>query len=238
VVKTGARAASLSTLLTSAGYRLSLVSSSPPRLGELSSGARERVLGLYRSLGGVNATVDLRPGGWDLVLDADLAVELDEELHFNRYRAVTLEPAWAAALPWRDDYLVASAAHEGECLAAGRWGKRWTNPSCEKLFGPGDPPGTFNAHGAPRWKQRALYDAMKDVAALDLPRTRLARISTVDRFAGIELGLALNGRAKVDLDALRDLLERRTLVGRSVGNAVRVVAGDRSPPRRGSADRQ
>ena len=31
-----------------------------------------------------------RPGRWDLVFEEDLVVELDEELHFNRYRASTL----------------------------------------------------------------------------------------------------------------------------------------------------
>ena len=102
----------------------------------------------------------LRPGPWDLAFEGNLFVELDEELHFNRYRSVTLEPAWAVELPWRRDYMSFSVEHEPACLAAARWGKRWTNPSCERIFGPADPPGTFGVVGAPRWKQRALYDAM------------------------------------------------------------------------------
>jgi len=41
-----------------------------------------------------------RPGGWDLPFRGPLLVELDEELHFNCYRATTLEASWEADLPW------------------------------------------------------------------------------------------------------------------------------------------
>jgi hypothetical protein len=41
----------------------------------------------------------LRPGAWDLVFADGLVVELDEELHFNRYRAQSLQNEWATDLP-------------------------------------------------------------------------------------------------------------------------------------------
>lgn len=137
-------------------------------------------------------------------------VELDEELHFNRYRAQTLQPVWAAALPWHDDYIDFSSRHELHCLAAGKWGKRWTNPSCESMFGAPEACGSFEGVGAPRWKQRALYDAMKDIAALSPGKERLARVSVWDKVGSTKLGDALIGGTQIDLDHLRDLVARRT----------------------------
>jgi hypothetical protein len=181
-----------------------------PRARDFSPESSQRVDVIYRALGGTNADARLRPGPWDLAFDGGLVVELDEELHFNRYRGSTFELAWTCRMPWRDDYLEFTVEYEPACLAAARWGKRWTNNSCERLFGKADPPGTFLPIGAPRWKQRALYDAMKDIWALEGQHFQLARLATVDVIGGIHLGDALEGRAVVDLDALRELVERRT----------------------------
>lgn len=149
-------------------------------------------------LGG-NAGFDrFRPGAWDLAFEDGLVVELDEQLHFNRYRATTLHEEWARFLPWRGSYLVYCQEREADCLTDGGWGKRWTNPSCERLFGPADPPGTFQAGGAPRWKQRALYDALKDAVALASTTVRLARLAIYDEVEGVELDAALEGRAEID----------------------------------------
>jgi len=87
-------------------------------------------------------------------------------------------------------------------------GQERTNDSCETLFGAADPPGAFTRVGAPRWKQRALYDAMKDLIALKTPEVSLVRLATVDVVAGVKLGDALEGRAALDLAALADLVGR------------------------------
>ncbi len=92
---------------------------------------RADVLALYRSLGGRLDRPALRPGAWDRALVGGDVVELDEELHFNRYRARTLEWSWSRGLPWRDAHLAMCRAHESKCVSAGSWGKRWTNPSSE-----------------------------------------------------------------------------------------------------------
>jgi hypothetical protein len=210
VVKTGARAVALERLLERAGYRPIVGRLQPPRMIDLSPGAVDRVLELYRALGGTNSAASFRPGAWDLAFEVGLVVELDEELHFNRYRALTLDPSWTAQLPWRADYLAFASEHEPACLAAARWGRRWTNPSCERLFGAADPPGTLGSGGAPRWKQRALYDAMKDAAVVGHPDLRLARLSTVDMVGGVRLNDVLRGHTDVDIGALRDLLDRRS----------------------------
>lgn len=167
----------------------------PPRLHDLGE-LVARIEDMYRQLGGVQAEPTLQPGAWDLALEGGLVVELDEELHFNRYRATTFEPAWTASLPWRAECLRSCTEHEPACLAAGTWGKRWTNPSCVRLFGESGAAGDLSGIGAPRRKQRALYDAIKDAAAA-VGAVRLARIAAVDVVAGVRLEDALEGRAEI-----------------------------------------
>ena len=139
---------------------------------------KDELMELYRRFGGQDEVPTLRPGPWDLVLEGRLVVLADEELHFNRYRALTLSVSWSTDLPWRAPYLGYCGQHEDECLSAGSWGKRWTNPSCERMFGTSDHVGELDGAGAPRWKQRALYDAMKDIA----PTIHLDSVWLVFRF--------------------------------------------------------
>ena len=223
MVRTGARAEALGHLLEQIGFEPADVSRAVPRAWDFATDSH--LLELYRSLGGKEREPTLRPGAWDLVFRGAVFVELDEELHFNRYRRLTLEPEWAALLPWHADYLKFTLDYEHGCLAAGRWGKRWTNDSCETLFGAADPPGDFTRVGAPRWKQRALYDAMKDLIALKTPEMSLVRLATVDVVAGVKLGDALEGRAALDPAALADLVGRRAsrpgIAQRAIGDVER-----------------
>jgi hypothetical protein len=92
---------------------------------------------------------------------------------------------------------------------AGIGGRRWTSPSGERLFGQADPDGVFGVHGAPRWKQRALYDAMKDAAAA-VGQVRLARISIYDTVEDVVLNDVLYGRAHVSANAIVELVNQRT----------------------------
>lgn len=207
MVKTGARALALKDLLVRSGLKLGSTSPPAPRLSTLPSEVTEEVIELYRKLGGTSESPRLLPGAWDLSFDG-LLIELDEELHFNRYRSLTLSQPWSVSLPWAAPYLALCDVHEPECLAAGRWGRRWTSPSCESLFGVADPPGTLGRSGAPRWKQRALYDAMKDASTAG--DVRLARLSTHDQIDGVRLDSALAGKAQIDLDELSELVKQRT----------------------------
>ena len=152
----------------------------------------------------------LRPGAWDLALEGGMVVELDEELHFNRYRTRALAEPWARNLPRRDAYVVMCADREDDCVRAGSWGKRWTNKSCERMFGSAAPAACLNAPGgAPRWKQRALYDAVKDaVASLSGP-PRVVRLAVHDEIGGVGLGAMLEGRGKAASSELRALVEQR-----------------------------
>jgi hypothetical protein len=199
----------LAALLSDTGLHVIPARPAAPRLDSLPSPLRDDVLDLYRALGGRSGRPALRPGAWDLALASGTVVELDEELHFNRYRAQTLDRSWSARLPWRVDYLAMCRAHEQECVRAGSWGKRWTNPSCEAMFGPSGTAGDLGA-GAPRWKQRALYDAIKDAQAAVGAGPSLVRLSVHDTLGGTTLGAALEGRAAADPGALRGLVDRRS----------------------------
>lgn len=143
------------------------------------------------------------------MLQDGLLVELDEELHFNRYRALTLGAPWAADLPWREDYLRYCSQNESACVAAAKWGKRWTNPSCERLFGVAGPAGSFEGNGAPRWKQRALYDAIKDAFALSQQEYRLARVAVYDDIDGRTLEEVLRSPRPDDAEAVAELVRSR-----------------------------
>ena len=172
--------------------------------------AAARTLDLYRALGGTaEEFVVFRPGGWDIVLADGLIVELDEEQHFTRYRATTLEPVWCNALPWASDYRRFSTTHEDAALKKASRGGYWASPSTERMFGPADAPGVFAPSGAPRWKQRALYDAMRDAFAA-AGEVRLARVAVWDEVGDTTLARVLDGRADVDHDALAELVARRT----------------------------
>lgn len=78
------------------------------------------------------------------------------------------------------------------------------------MFGPAGPRGILDGAGSPRWKQRAICDAMRDAAALHR-NVRLVRLSTYDEVGGATLGCALEGTAPVDRDALQRLIEERTV---------------------------
>jgi hypothetical protein len=135
-----------------------------------------------------------------------LLLELDENFHFHRYRGTTLDAPWAALLPWTVPYR--QYVRDGE-RRAGIGGRRWTSPSAERLFGRADPDGVFGVHGAPRWKQRALYDAMKDAAAA-VGQVRLARISIYDTVEDVVLNDVLYGRTHVSADVIVELVNQRT----------------------------
>jgi hypothetical protein len=135
---------------------------------------------VFGSVGGVDRNAPIRPGRWDLEFDG-VMVELDEILHFNRYRMVTLaSPVYASLSKFpRHQYRDFCSDYEAECASIGRVGGRWTNASCERQFGPAGPRGDLSGAGAPRWRQRAFYDFVKDLAPLALG-VRMARISIYD----------------------------------------------------------
>lgn len=192
---------------------LDAVDAKPPRLrvDSLPQDAQAHLFQLYRKLGGVlDSLPSYTTGGWDIVLPDGRKVELDEEQHFNRYRAISLQQEWAQKLPWRGEYLDDAQGREDACLRVASRTGFWSNPSAERMFGPSGVRGILEGAGSPRWKQRALYDATKDIAALH-GVVRLARLSVWDTVDGVPLGSVLTGRVEVDKEALMGLVDERTV---------------------------
>ncbi len=71
----------------------------------------------------------------------------------------------------------------------------------ERMFGSAD---------SSRWKQRALYDATKDMAALH-GIIRMARLSVWDTVDGAVLGNVVTGLSDVKPGALMALVNERTV---------------------------
>ena len=205
MVRTGARASALRALLEDAGYEF-VAGPAPLRLNMLRAREQDEVRRLYSLLGGKRSPERFAPGRWDLTTKDSIAIELDEQFHFTRYRAMTLDSQHLVEAPWRSAYLGYCSAFES---AAARGGGRWTSTSTERMFGPSDPVGYFGERGTARGKQRALYDAMKDLAAASgvVP---LVRVSIYDVVAGASVNDILCGKASVSAGDLRSLLEART----------------------------
>jgi hypothetical protein len=183
VSKTGERAAALASLLEAAGLRR-VTCPAVRRIDGISEDRVRALRELYQALGGGPERFPLiRPGGWDLAFGDGLLVELDEQQDFNRYRAMTLKPPWADSLPWARCYQFYCNDREVECMRYGKAQGRWTNPSAERFFGAAQVRGGLDGVGAPRWRQRAFYDAVKDA----LPGRRLARVSVHDEIEGRSL---------------------------------------------------
>ena len=155
----------LADLLVSAGFQIERPG---PKCDALiaSSSIRDSLDVMYRALGGTQEEYPRRVGRWDLAF-GDVLVELDEEQHFNRYRAQTLSsPIYHNCSAFVVvDYQTQCHHRERECVAKCHGGY-WTNPSCERQFGPADPIRTFREFGSPRCKQRAFYDLLKDASVV------------------------------------------------------------------------
>lgn len=141
------------------------------------TGLLNEVTRTYRRLGGILQNPPLSFGKWDICLDGFI-VELDEEQHFNRYRASTLDSYIYHMEDGFDIFAYQKYCHEfeRECLRKSSWGKYWTSPSTEKQFGSPGPKGNLVGDGSPRWRQRAFYDYLRDLFATiyNIPLIRIS----------------------------------------------------------------
>jgi hypothetical protein len=204
------QARSLQTLLVANGVRAELEREFDvvrPDLGDLTASLRRQAISLYRKLAyppaGKGTLPPFSPQDWDLRVEGIL-VELDESQHFNRYRQRTLRPSAYGGLNSfpLTLYRRYCTSYEAKCPSAAGF---WTNKSCEEMFGPAAPPPIraqglieFSEPGSPRWKQRAFYDFLKDLAPL-CGIGSLARVSVWDEIPGCNgrtLGPALTEGAR------------------------------------------
>lgn len=179
--------------------------------GALPAAVAEQLLVIFRGMGGIPAHEDsLAPRHWDMRAD-DLLIEFDEALHFNRYRSLSLAAPWSAVLPWSEAYTRYSLEMEGMCLSDGAYGKKWANPSCKSMFGESDEPGVLGSLGSSRWKQRAVYDALKDAYALHTQGVALARVSIHDEVGGMNVNQATKKDILLNPVALQGFIRSRTV---------------------------
>lgn len=170
----------------------------------------------YRKLGGVLPKPPLRFGPWDIVLK-DFIAELDEEQHFNRYRALTLESFVYHEFRGFDliEYTRYCSKYELGCLKKSTWGKYWTSPSSEYQFGPPGPRGDLSGNGSPRWKQRAFYDYLRDVYAM-ISGIPIIRISVYDKVnINHQLKIVdniLSNNNSADLNEIVKFIERKSIL--------------------------
>lgn len=200
-----ARANALKTLLASVGW-IPVKSPRLTRVTDLPADLRVRVQATYATLGGLpSAAGRIRPGPYDLAFQHPdrglVVVELDEEQHFTQWREQTLQQPWAGDVPWTEPYL----RYCSESPHYRLHGHYWTSPASERMFGPADPPGDFTNMGSPRGRQRALYDAVKDL----LPGPPLARVAVHDSVAGATVERILRGKAQDRQDELVSAVEAR-----------------------------
>lgn len=146
----------------------------------LKAGILEPVLEVYHELGGINDAVPFDFPPYDFLID-DKFLILDEELHFNRYRNITLRSGLYESLPLIkvDNYKRYGRQFEKECLKSGMRSGLWTNPKAEKFFGKSADAGDFFRNGSSEWKLRAFYDFLQDANAL-ISKKEIIRISIYD----------------------------------------------------------
>jgi hypothetical protein len=103
-------------------------------------------------------------GKFDIKLNGGY-IEVDEELHFNKYRLITLNSKIYknSKILNLENYKKFCTEYEEKCLKAGNYGKKWKNDSTEKQFGKSNKDGNLDKNGSSRWKQRAFYDLIKDI---------------------------------------------------------------------------
>jgi hypothetical protein len=164
---------------------------------------------LFRELGGLEGSNGVfTAGDWDLADDKGMYLEFDEDAHFHRYRGLTLDLPWSAQLPWTEDYRRYCEDFESKTRVFGGF---WTGGAAERQFGPASARRDFTGNGGPRWKQRALYDAVRDAVALYTEGIGLIRVSIYDEINGVPLGKLLKPGKLVAPQQLEELIARRTI---------------------------
>jgi hypothetical protein len=146
-------------------------------------------------------TISMTPGFKSPPGVSYLAIELDEEQHFNRYRTVTLSCPEYLRMPWfpLSPYQNYSLTFEPLCLAKASYLGYWSTIGSVRIFGPPGPKVVLTGSGSPRWKQRAYYDYLRDILPLACPVLRVARLSIYDNIGAsgscVPLSLAPKSRA-------------------------------------------
>lgn len=145
------------------------------------SGLDNEVMSIYKKLGGTQYEYPINYR-WDIKYP-DFCIELDEQLHFNRYRLITLESEIYSNYKYFsiDNYKSYCKLYEDKCLASGKYGNKWKSKSSEKLFLNSSPDGIIEGNGSSRWRQRAFNDFLKDINSI-IRNKPIIRIAIYDEY--------------------------------------------------------
>lgn len=137
---------------------------------------------VYLALGGIGNCWEIEFSLPEGIETDQVRLSLDGPLHFNRYRAITLNSqVYEKEAPgWLDSYRRNCRQLERECLKDGLRRGVWTNPEAEKHFGQAQEVGDFFGAGSPGWKLEAYRQFLADVYLFE-NRQKHKRISLFER---------------------------------------------------------
>ena len=163
---------------------------------------------VYKKLYGQLQNYPVGFRGYDIQLK-NCIVELDEEQHFNRYRALTLDSSiynqtkcFAVS-----EYKRFCRDFESDCLSKADNRKYWSTSSTEKQFGKSSPEGILTGLGSSRWKQRAFYDFLRDVGQ-KISNYKLIRISVHQKLKDKTVDEILSRQLSQYYDELFKIVEK------------------------------
>jgi hypothetical protein len=162
---------------------------------------------LSKNLDHINETLEDLGGSLSPSLDIEslslelpnLAVVLNGEKDFNRYRGTTLRSDFYTTYSGFkvDHHRQHCRQQEPKCKAAAMNLKDWTDSRSEKIFGTSQTLGDLGLSGSAKWKERAISSFLLDIL-LKEKGIRLLRLSIYD-------GMLLGGK----LITLKELLLKR-----------------------------
>lgn len=120
---------------------------------------------IFGDLGGTGAVPLLEKLKFDFKIGRYLIL-WDDELHFNRYRLITLRSDMYSEwnFPFVESYKRLCRTFEKECLKVGLQQRIWNGPPVAKsVFGQAEESGDFSGNGSSGWKLLAYNDAQYDL---------------------------------------------------------------------------
>ncbi len=113
-----------------------------------------------------------------------ILIQFDDELHFNRYRKLTLESDFYKEYKGFNtmSYKTYCRNSEKECIKAGLSRDIWENMESKSIFGPSEEPGdlSLERNGSSGWKLRAWRDFLQDLSG-EILGFKVLRISVYDK---------------------------------------------------------
>ncbi len=120
---------------------------------------------IYDDLDGTGELIILEKLKFDFKIQRNLIL-YDDELHFNRYRSITLRSDIYNEFnfSFSEGLKRICRTFEKDCLKVGLQVRIWSgSPMAKHCFGSPNEPGDFGGNGAPGWKLTAYNDAQYDL---------------------------------------------------------------------------